>query len=613
MQPLSGVQAARASHAFGLLGRGDADAALRIARELAAAAPAAPDAQHLLALCLAQTGAVPAAEQAFRRALQLAPRQPAILNNLVILLRGAGRLAEALDCLQQLTRLLPRQGEAWLDLGLVALDLQTYPVALSALQHAVQLLPQSVRAWHALGNVHTATDDLEAAEQCFRQALQLGPDQVPVWLNLAGLLRLRGRPLEALDCLQQVRQLGYPGPEALESQTGALLDAGRVAEAMQLSGQLTREHPQHVSGHVTRAHLLWEYGRTPTQDLDPLAEFRAAAQQQATNIPLQLAWISFLLDARRCEEALQRVEELRRSVDHPVLLALQANTLELLDRPQQSAPLYAQAHAALGNTDTAFLNAYVRHLLKAGQWDLAAQRAEEALAVDPDNQEAWAYLATAWRLLGDPREEWLCGYDRLIELLEVEVPAGYADRSDFLVALQRSLDLLHQSHSEPVRQSLRGGSQTPGRLFGRSDPSIVAAEQVLRRAVQSWVARLPVDPRHPFLRRAAPAIRFTGSWSVKLRSAGKHVNHYHSDGWMSSAFYVALPASVRQAEAGSTAGHIQFGQPPLELGLDLPPRRVIQPRAGCLALFPSYMWHGTVPFFDDEARVSVAFDMLPRP
>ncbi len=81
---------------------------------------------------------------------------------------------------------------------------------------------------------------------------------------------------------------------------------------------------------------------------------------------------------------------------------------------------------------------------------------------------------------------------------------------------------------------------------------------------------------------------------------------------MSSAFYVALPASVLASGDGATAGHIQFGQPLEELGLNLPARRTIRPEPGKLALFPSYMWHGTVPFVDSEPRITAAFDMLPR-
>jgi hypothetical protein len=80
---------------------------------------------------------------------------------------------------------------------------------------------------------------------------------------------------------------------------------------------------------------------------------------------------------------------------------------------------------------------------------------------------------------------------------------------------------------------------------------------------------------------------------------------------MSSAFYVALPPSVSAGTDGR-AGLIQFGQPPIELGLELPPMCTIRPEEGQLLLFTSYFWHGTVPFEDQQPRMTVAFDMTPR-
>jgi len=37
----------------------------------------------------------------------------------------------------------------------------------------------------------------------------------------------------------------------------------------------------------------------------------------------------------------------------------------------------------------------------------------------------------------------------------------------------------------------------------------------------------------------------------------------------------------------------------------------VRPEPGHLALFPSYMWHGTVPFGGDRPRMTIAFDIAP--
>ena len=97
-----------------------------------------------------------------------------------------------------------------------------------------------------------------------------------------------------------------------------------------------------------------------------------------------------------------------------------------------------------------------------------------------------------------------------------------------------------------------------------------------------------------------------GSWSVRLLRQGYNVPHNHPVGWLSTAFYIALPSP--DAMGPAPAGHIAFGTPPEELGMDLPPYRTIAPQEGVTAVFPSTMWHRTMPFEDGE-RLVMALDV----
>ncbi len=115
---------------------------------------------------------------------------------------------------------------------------------------------------------------------------------------------------------------------------------------------------------------------------------------------------------------------------------------------------------------------------------------------------------------------------------------------------------------------------------------------------------------HPFLGRMGDDIRFAGSWSVRLASEGFHVSHIHPAGWLSSACYISLPPEV--ARGDDHAGALQFGVPDSVFGLDLAPRRIVAPAEGRLVIFPSYMWHGTLPFESAGHRMTVAFDAMPQ-
>ena len=54
----------------------------------------------------------------------------------------------------------------------------------------------------------------------------------------------------------------------------------------------------------------------------------------------------------------------------------------------------------------------------------------------------------------------------------------------------------------------------------------------------------------------------------------------------------------------------EFGVPRYPV-LAATPEFMVQPVAGLLVLFPSYMWHGTTAIHGEEHRTTIAFDVLP--
>ncbi len=89
-----------------------------------------------------------------------------------------------------------------------------------------------------------------------------------------------------------------------------------------------------------------------------------------------------------------------------------------------------------------------------------------------------------------------------------------------------------------------------------------------------------------------------------------HTSHVHPRGWISSACYIQLPDSMT---AGHTAeGILSFGAPGMITTPVLDAELSVRPELGQLVLFPSYFWHGTLPFDSDQPRLTVAFDVVPE-
>ena len=253
----------------------------------------------------------------------------------------------------------------------------------------------------------------------------------------------------------------------------------------------------------------------------------------------------------------------------------------------------------LGDGDSAICA--LRNLIRVGRYHDALMLAERPYP-EPGLDAIWPYRALLWRLLGDPRWDWLEGDARLVQSYDLSAEIGP------LAELAECLRGIHRGSGQPLNQSVRGGTQTDGNLFARAEPEIRRLREVIAAAVHDYVARLPPpDPAHPTLRGSRTPLRFEGAWSVRLRGAGYHHDHVHTRGWISSACYIALPDTSAEVPE---AGWLTFGEN-RRLLPDLEGFRTVEPIPGRLVLFPSTMWHGTRPF-DRGERLTVAFD-IARP
>lgn len=431
-----------------------------------------------------------------------------------------------------------------------------------------------------------------AAEQVFAAAAQAFPQDVALAFGLAQTRYELGH--SAADLFARAAALAPDHPDISRNHALALISEGRGDEARDLLQARLARHPGWLDGHKALATLNWTSGTQATFS-DHLAP---ACRAQPGNAALWLAWFRNLAQARDWRGAAAVLDEAERHLGTTPAIEVSRLFIAVESHDPAAAKLiYATAHY---RGDVSSL-CRIRHALRLGD----PRRAEaEALPLTSGASAMlyWPYISLAWRLLGDERAEWLDRPDALIQPLESGWSAAELD------VLAQVLRGLHTQAQPYIEQSVRGGTQTDRSVLLRHEPELQAIKTRLFELLHDYVMRLPPrDLAHPLL--GAPrdrALLVEGSWSVRLAKQGYNVPHTHAMGWLSTAFYVSLPGTDQMGPA--PAGHIAFGSPPAELELDLEPYRLIEPAPGRLAVFPSTMWHGTVPFEDGE-RLVIAFDI----
>ena len=449
--------------------------------------------------------------------------------------------------------------------------------------------------WQWVGLLHRAVDEHEEALDAFAKASALAPRDAGIAHGRARVALEAG--LDAVGLFLTARRLAPDDGGVILGLAAArnAIGHGQLA-ADELASALERS-PAWLDGYEPLAQLLSTLGERDraTEQLER-ALLRFPRQETL--------WITLLkLDLRRENyPALQ--DDVERAaaagVSSPVLAPYRAIVAGELGSESFPRALFSDAPGASRDVLAIWR---IRHLLRVGEVDAAIAEIDEALSL-AQPAAVWPYAATAWRLGEDKRREWLESHSAMIRIFDIQKDLPPIND------LAGDLRKLHVARGEYLDQSVRGGTQTDGPLLSRIDPLIRALRSAIVSAVEQYKAELPPpDPAHPLLRhRRDREVRFSGSWSVRLRSSGKHSNHVHPQGWISSALYISLPEPTPRDP--DDAGWFTVGQPPEDLGLQLAAWKKIEPRVGQLILFPSWMWHGTRPFAQGE-RLTVAFDVRP--
>jgi tetratricopeptide (TPR) repeat protein len=486
---------------------------------------------------------------------------------------------------------LPSDADAAFEAGVAALKNGLEAEAVPLLSASLRFHPRDARLWQLLGLCYRALDDLGPAVEALEKAAALAPGDALVAHGHARAAMEAGLP--SADLFERAHRLAPIDASILLGRAAAQFADGHIDRAMSGLEVQLRQHPGWTDGHATLARLRWMHGDRESFT----ASFDEALAVASGDVALWRQYIDTLMHAELYEAALAVIARARAAAGlNPAFSAAEAvvtaekGEIEAADRMFQGiAPLQ---HITM-------VLRYIRHLLRAGRPEQAAAAAEPWIAHE-ESHLLWPYLSAAWRLTGDPRWQWLEGDERFVGVYDI---GGHMPSVD---ALAERLRALHLATHQPLEQSVRGGTQTDGPLFSRLEPEIRALRKAIVEAVERHVAQLPPrQPGHPLLSQPRSPIRFAGSWSVRLTGGGRHANHIHPAGWLSSAFYVALPDPAERGP--EPAGWLTLGEV-TELGLDLPPIRLVEPKPGRLVLFPSTMWHGTRSFSEGE-RLTVAFDV----
>lgn len=508
-----------------------------------------------------------------RAAQAIAPQLPDAANLLGLAEFESGDFAAAEAAFREAIRVNPRYANAWQNLAAM-LERAGRAAESAEAAHQSLVLSRNVpyEQWMAVGARAHRAGKLTIARDCFEHARALRPRDVTALNNLAVVRDAEQLPTEARALARELLALAPDSPLARHTFAAICSKSTEhddLAAALVQSMGLLAEDPRHAGAHECAAAVLAKNG-----DADgAIRHARAAVEIDPGEARFRIALVRYLEGVGRLDDALAELDALPASMrDDPQLLRFRGTV----------------------------------HL-RRGELDLADAALARAADLAHDDQMALAQRILVAQRKGEvERGAELAGLDRFLVALKLRVPDGFADLASFNRALAH--DIRHHSRLrfEPVGLAAKNGYLTED-LFADRTPAIIGFEQSLREAIDTFISSLPDDDTHPFVVRRPRAFRLT-SWATRVAAQGVIDTHIHDESWLSGAYYVELPPGMGGDE--DHAGWIEFGRP--HKSLPAAPDeslRCVEPVEGTLLLFPSYVFHRTLPFEGEGERISISFDL----
>ena len=444
---------------------------------------------------------------------------------------------------------------------------------------------------------------LSEAIELYKNAVKKYPNSAAAEHNLAGALGDAGRAIEAEAHIRRAFSKGLNAPESWLVLARALTTQGRLEEARDAFVKTLELNPSVLDAHRELAQLVWMTTGDSAAALAPLESTMRSFPDTAELYTIKAQVLRFTDGPAAAYRF--AMTSLERWVDDVNLLSPAIDWATHAGEPEVALAMSERLMTLQPGTQSA-RNLRAIALFASGRADEALSIIEAMVEESPEDQHSLALLATACRILGDDRHAELYDYDQLVRSHDVTAPRGWSSLSEYLADLGEALRARHPFKTHPFANSLDGGSMIFG-LLGSGEAAIEALPQAIAPAVDAHLAHLDTGS-DPLRSRITDRWKIDGIWSVLLKPNGFHHDHVHPNGWLSSACYIELP---NQIDEGGKQGWIKFGEPGIVTSPRLPPEHAVKPHAGTIVLFPSYMWHGTIPFGGYEPRLTIAFDIVP--
>jgi uncharacterized protein (TIGR02466 family) len=506
------------------------------------------------------TGNLELAESKAKKMLKQFPNAFVVHNLYGNALAGQNKFKDAVAAFRKALAIDPSVAELHFNVGILLNNLNRADEAIASYKKTVSLKPSFTDAHYNLGAALQAQGKFEQAANSYKKAIELEPGFFEALVNLGVVLQERSLLSEAIEVYERALLIEKDAKVYFNMGT-ALKNEGRLGDAVESYNNALELKPDYAEVYSNMGEVLRDQGRYD----ESVGLYKKALECDPTLPVANYSLAVYLYDSGDLEGALEHFQK-----------------SQFADWQERS--LYC--------------------LYKTSKFEEFKQGLDELKAKNHNSP----FLAT---LTGHYAENFgtennynFCP-NPMDFVFHTEVPELKGDSE----LLQQLLKDIRDAHVEEKMQGrLVNGVQSSGNLFKRSEASFRELGECVKRVIQRYKDNFS-DENCTYVKQFPKEFEFASSWFVKMNQGGHLNSHIHEEGWVSGALYLSLPTDKKHEHEGSIEVSTHGDDYPKKH--DNFPAKAIAPTIGDIVMFPSCLFHRTIPFTSDEERICVAFDLKP--
>ena len=502
-----------------------------------------------------------------------------------------GSLETAANLYNEILKVNPKHAFTINNLGLIFKENGDIRKAIRCYEKAIEIDPKYADVHNNLGVVFKEVGEIQKAKECYEKAIAIDPSYSNAHNNLGVMFFDLGEAQKAINCYEKAIKANPNHTDAYNNLGAAFKEVGEYQKSLSHYEKVIDINPDYIGAHYNLGVVFQEIGEYPKAIIQYEKAIKANPKHIKAHNNLG-AIFNELGDNKKAIDCYEKVI----AIDPNNKVSLYSLGVVLFSIKQYKKATEKFKSVNFRDSKSFLLNCFYKLDDKSNFFkvldDLIKKGETNAIIGSLTSRSEIKYGVKKVNLFCD-------------DPLKYAVKINLTEQCDFNNIFANPIkNVLEKGmYSARPQELLTNGHQTAGNLFNEKNDFLDKIKNIIHLEVDKYYDHFK-ESKEGIIKNW-PKSYTINAWLVIMKNGGKLAPHMHDYGWLSGSIYINVPPKSK-TDSGNLVVCIDE-----QISENDTQKNVMDVVTGSLCLFPSSLYHYTIPFESGEERIVLAFDVIP--